>query len=292
MRAVFQASRNGKRGQPRLRGLTILELLIVVATITLLISLLLPGIQAAREGSRNLQCANNLHQIGIALHEFQNGKGVLPAGWKSEFTKQTSYGWATAILVDLELGNLDAQIDPRRPLFELNYNVLVQTPEAFLCPSDPGDPSFSLYAEEGDHESHGQESAQVLIELPRANYIGVFGTLDPDDVEGDIGEGMFVQDRGRRLAEISRGLSHVTFVGERTTRKLPSTWLGIATDGEDAAGRIVGYNDLGPNRDDADECEFDSRHSGHVNFLWVDGHVSSVVDDIDRYVYRQFADRN
>jgi prepilin-type processing-associated H-X9-DG protein len=291
LRSVIQVASNG-RGLPSRHGLTILELLIVVATIATLISLVLPGIQAAREGSRNLQCVSNLHQIGIALHEFQNGNRVLPAGWKLEVSEQTSYGWAAAILIDLELGNLDTSIDRNRPLFELNSNVLKQTPEAFLCPSDPGEPTFSLYTEEGDHESNGQASTEVLIELPRANYIGVFGTLDPDAVQGDRGQGMFVQNRGRRLSEISRGLSHVVFVGERTTRKLPSTWLGIATDGEDAAGRIVGYNDLGPNRDDADECEFDSRHSGHVNFLWVDGHVSSVADDVDRNVYRQFAERN
>lgn len=61
--------------------------------------------------------------------------------------------------------------------------------------------------------------------------------------------------------------------------------------GEDAAGRIVGCATDGPNRANTDECEFDSRHCGHVNFAWVDGHVSSVQDDIDPLVYQQFARR-
>jgi prepilin-type processing-associated H-X9-DG protein len=75
-------------------------------------------------------------------------------------------------------------------------------------------------------------------------------------------------------------------------RKLASTWLGIAIHGEDAAGRIVGYADLGPNREDSDECEFDSRHVGHVNFLWADGHVEAIADDVDRQVYQQSATRH
>jgi prepilin-type processing-associated H-X9-DG protein len=97
--------------------------------------------------------------------------------------------------------------------------------------------------------------------------------------------------RGHRFVELTSGLNHVMMVGERTSRKLASTWLGIATEGEDAPGRITGYNDLGPNRDDADECEFDSRHPGHVNFVWADGHVASVADDIDRQIYQQSAMR-
>jgi prepilin-type processing-associated H-X9-DG protein len=117
----------------------------------------------------------------------------------------------------------------------------------------------------------------------------VFGTLDPDSVPGEAGDGMFVERRGHRAEEVARGLSHVLLVGERTARKLPSTWLGIAIAGEDAAGRIVGHADLGPNRADADECEFDSRHASHVNFAWADAHVTSVSDEIDCQLYRQSA---
>jgi prepilin-type processing-associated H-X9-DG protein len=78
-------------------------------------------------------------------------------------------------------------------------------------------------------------------------------------------------------------------VGERTARKLPSTWLGFDLRGEDAAGRVTGQAWLGPNRADADECEFDSRHPGGVNFLWGDGHVAWLIDEIDAMLYRQLA---
>jgi len=272
-------------------GFTILELLVVIATLTILISLLLPAVQSAREASRNTQCTNHLHQIGLALHTFQNAHGVLPAGWQPVASNESSYGWASAILGELEEDKLDAQIDRTRPLDAVGTAVRSRTPEEFLCPSDPGEAVFPLFEEFGEHGSETQESTVVLVTLPRATYVGVFGTADPDDVPGDAGDGVFREKHGLRLEEVSRGLSHVLLVGERTTRKLPSTWLGIVTEGEDAPGRIVGYADLGPNRDDADECEFDSRHLGHVNFVWADGHVASIADDINRQVYKQCAMR-
>jgi prepilin-type processing-associated H-X9-DG protein len=170
---------------------------------------------------------------------------------------------------------------------QLDPTVLSSTPLLFLCPSDFGSPVFPMFAEIGEHGTHAQESAEVLITLPRANYVCVFGTTDPDDVHpGESGNGPFVQNHPHRFEEMLRGTSHVMLVGERTTRKVASTWLGFAVEGEDSAGRIAGYADLGPNRDDADECEFDSRHHGHVNFVWADGHVSGVQNDVDREIYK------
>jgi prepilin-type processing-associated H-X9-DG protein len=270
-------------------GLTILECLIVVSTLSLLMSLLIPAIQAAREAARNVQCVNNLHQIGDALHIYHDNHRALPAGWQPEATNKSSYAWSATILRELEQSGLCSQVDHSRSIEMLNEAVRSTTPEVFLCPSDPGEAVFPLYSETGSHGSHSQDSEEVLLTLPRANYVGVFGTTDPDDVPGDSGTGIFVKGRCRRFADITRGLSHVVFVGERTTRKLPSSWLGTVTEGEDAAGRIVGYAYLGPDRDDADECEFDSRHPGHVNFAWADGHVANVDDAIDCLVYRQMA---
>jgi len=274
-------------------GMTIVELLIAMAILSALMSMLLPAIQAARQSARNIQCTNNLHQIGVALHAFEEEHCVLPAGWTPEASNESSYGWAAAILPELDEAALASQIDRTRPIAAVSDTLRRTTPAVYLCPSDVGDTPFPLFAEIGVHGSHAQESTEILVTLPRANYVGVFGTIDPDDdpVPDDSGDGIFVEGLSYRFSEITRGLSHVLLVGERTTRRLPSTWLGMATEGEDAAGRIVGYADLGPNRDDADECEFDSRHPGHVNFVWADGHVAGVQDDIDRQLYRQSAIR-
>jgi prepilin-type processing-associated H-X9-DG protein len=270
-------------------AITILELLVVFAVIAMLVAILLPAVQAARESARNLQCTDRLHQIGVALQVHHDSHRQLPAGWQSEPTKSSSYGWASRILREIEEPSLDSQIDAAKPISTVSVAVRATTPPVYICPSDTSEPVFPLYVELGEHAAHAQESTDVLVSLPHANFVGVFGTTDPDDVVGTTGSGAFIHDRNRRFREVTHGLSHVMIVGERTSRKLASTWLGIATSGEDAGGRIVGYADLGPNRDDADECEFDSRHFGHVNFVWADGHVEAVANDVDRQVYQQTA---
>jgi prepilin-type processing-associated H-X9-DG protein len=265
--------------------------LIVITSITLLTFLLLPAVLASREAGRDHHCANQLSKISAGLREYAEIHGALPAGWHLEASKSSGYGWAAAILPQLNEEAIYGQIDFSRPINEASLATRTSTPTIYLCPSDHGDRGFPLFAEIGAPGANAQQSTNLLVTLPRANYMGVFGVIEPDEVAGDSGEGVFVEGRGFRYSEITRGLSHVMLLGERTTRKLPSTWLGIAMAGEDAGGRIVGCAKEGPNRADTDECEFDSRHDGHVNFAWVDGHVSSIGNDIEPLVYQQFAKR-
>jgi prepilin-type processing-associated H-X9-DG protein len=275
----------------RRSGVTILELLIATTSITTLTSLVLPALSASREAGRNRQCEEHLHQIGVALQSFAESDGAFPAGWNMDASNNSGYGWAATILPQMNEEVLSRQLDRSRPVGEVSRAVRTSTPAIYLCPSDYGASSFCLFAELGAPGANAQKSTLMLVTLPRANYVGIFGTSEPDEVAGNSGDGMFVEGRGFRSEEISRGLSRVLLVGERTTRKLSSTWLGVAMAGEDAGGRIVGNAYEGPNRDDTDECELDSRHYGHVNFVWADGHVSGVEDDIDLQVYRQCAQR-
>ena len=73
--------------------------------------------------------------------------------------------------------------------------------------------------------------------------------------------------------------------------RAPSTWLGVDVLGEDAECRLVGSAITRPNCEECDECEFDSRHPGGVNFLWADGRVGLVSDSVDTAVYRQSSQR-
>ena len=141
------------------------------------------------------------------------------------------------------------------------------------------------------HESGGQQSKTVLVWLASANFVGVFGTKDPDNVPGLTGNGPFLECRPTHFTELQRGLSDTLLVGERTGSKLPSAWLGFANHGEDGPSRVVGFAGIGPNRDDSDESEFSSRHPGCANFLWADCHVTSVPDSIDRAIYQRLATR-
>jgi prepilin-type processing-associated H-X9-DG protein len=274
----------------RARGLTIVELLMSSAILSTLMALLLPAVQASREASRNVSCQNHLRQIGVALTDHHDRRGALPPGWSVDASGESALGWLPFVLAELEETGLSRELDVTQPLTPISPR-LSTTPAVLLCPADVAEPSFDLFVEIGDHETHAQESQQTLVILPAASYLGVFGTTDPDHLSGTSGDGTFIEDRSCRFAEITRGLSHVMLVGERTARKLPSTWLGVVLKGEDSAGRLTGYCDLGPNRPDADECEFDSRHPGHVNFLWGDGHVDAVADHVDRQLYQQLARR-
>jgi prepilin-type processing-associated H-X9-DG protein len=269
---------------------TVLELLVSIAIIGTMAGLILPAIQAARESARRIDCAHNLQQIGVSLHMRHDACGRFPAGWKSISGTCSARGWAAQLLPFLEHDALRRQLDERGPLaVAANAALRRKTLSALLCGSDIEEKQFALFRELGSHESGGQHSTETLVELPAANYVGVFGRSDPDDESAPDGEGPLRGNRELSIAEFRRGCSHTLFVGERTARKLPSTWLGFDVRGEDAAGRVTGQAWLGPNRSDADECEFDSRHPGGVNFLWGDGHVAWVVDEIDATLYRQLA---
>jgi prepilin-type processing-associated H-X9-DG protein len=128
--------------------------------------------------------------------------------------------------------------------------------------------------------------------LPTANYMGVFGTTEADDEPTTLpSDGTIVHDRRVRMADLERGTSRTLLVGERTMAMVPSTWLGVDASGEDAQCRLVGSAMTRPNCEECDECEFSSRHSGGTNFLWADGHVELIADDVETALYRQYSQR-
>src|SRR5713101_4854678 len=94
------------------RGFTLIELLVVIAIIAVLIALLLPAVQSAREAARRTQCTNNLKQIGLAMHNYIESRGVLPIGQGPEPSKMY-FGWSslTMMLPFLEQAPLFASLN-------------------------------------------------------------------------------------------------------------------------------------------------------------------------------------
>lgn len=269
-------------------GLTIVELLVVCSILTVLFALLLPAIQSVREQARNVQCVNNEREFGVAFHAYHEARRRLPPGWRVESSAGAARCWAGQLLPHLGLAAIAPEMESETPS---GAPATRPTIPLFLCPSDVGEPWSECYREVGEHESSGQASEELLARLPLANYVGVFGTSDPDAVPGEIGEGPFRESMGARWEDLRRGASNVALLAERTARKLPATWSDFPLAGEDAAGRVTGNAFLGPNRDEADECEFDSRHDEHINVLWGDGRSTAVTSSVDRLVYQAMAKR-
>jgi prepilin-type N-terminal cleavage/methylation domain-containing protein/prepilin-type processing-associated H-X9-DG protein len=135
--------------EPRRRpGFTLIELLVVIAIIAVLIALLLPAVQAAREAARRAQCVNNLKQIGLALHNYEQSVGVLP--WGEGPNNWNDWGPLPALLPQLEqtalfnainfayiatIGGNATQNAGKTPGYQ-NFTIFQAKVTTFLCPSD------------------------------------------------------------------------------------------------------------------------------------------------------------
>ena len=123
--------------ETRRRGFTLIELLVVIAIIGVLIALLLPAVQAAREAARRAQCTNNLKQLGLAVHSYHDANQCLPAYCYND-TPAWCWSWAVAILPGLEQRPLYNSFNLSVPPTDgANTSLNSQKIGVFLCPSDP-----------------------------------------------------------------------------------------------------------------------------------------------------------
>jgi prepilin-type N-terminal cleavage/methylation domain-containing protein/prepilin-type processing-associated H-X9-DG protein len=121
------------------RGFTLVELLVVIAIIGVLVALLLPAVQVAREAARRMQCSNSLKQIGIALHNHLDVHGVFPPGQVHTSTAGEPFTtvWGIELLSFLEQANLQGRYDKTLPpLNPGNLAVLQTRVKSYICPSD------------------------------------------------------------------------------------------------------------------------------------------------------------
>lgn len=129
----------------RCSGFTLIELMVVIAVISLLIAILLPAVQQAREAARRTQCLNHLKQTGIALHNYHDvhrtfpPASIRPVGFADNGRDNPRSTWAIAILPMMEKANLFQQFDPRlNSTDRVNQDVTLAIVTAYRCPSDPG----------------------------------------------------------------------------------------------------------------------------------------------------------
>jgi prepilin-type N-terminal cleavage/methylation domain-containing protein len=276
------------------RGFTLVELLFVIAIIGILISLLLPAVQWAREAARAASCWNNQRQIGLALHNFNDTHRRLPSGWTGSAPDgPPGWGWCSQILPQLEQGQLYDHIHFDLPIDDPANQQVRETPLAILqCPSDTVKPVFMIYGGLGNVQYGNMDAGTPLFNVSRSNYAGVFGTLEIEAAP-DAGDGTFFFQCQLSLADLHDGLSNTLIVGEKHSQLGGSTWTGVIPGANAAMARIVGVaDDHTPNHPAHHFDDFTSRHPLGVHFLLGDGSVRRLNNTIPIDVYHALVTRN
>jgi prepilin-type N-terminal cleavage/methylation domain-containing protein/prepilin-type processing-associated H-X9-DG protein len=250
-------------------GFTLIELLVVLAIIGVLIALLLPAVQMAREAARRIQCTSQLKQVGIALHSYHDVFNTFPSGgWIALFgqpsTQNMNIGWSAVVLPGLE----------QRPLFDgLNLSFVYDHPAnstasymvlaIYLCPSEPRKSFWNRYPD--DQFAHAD-----------ADYGGMFGPrgLASPSFTNNPPSGPMIFNRPIALAEITDGSSQTIQVGE-DPEAINAMWVS----GHNVFDQSAPINARPPSEYGE---ELTSQHPGGVNALFCDGSVHFLKDQTSR----------
>jgi prepilin-type N-terminal cleavage/methylation domain-containing protein/prepilin-type processing-associated H-X9-DG protein len=311
----------------RRRGFTLIELLVVIAIISVLIALLLPAVQSAREAARRVQCTNNLKQLGIALHNYHDTVGAFPPGYLSLKDRVSfdndgpGWSWAARLLSQMEQAPLFNSINfPLGIEFPANQTARLTILASFLCPSDAWRmDTFTVV----DSTTSGSTPGAPICVVASSNYVGSFGRGDPSSLYPyiidandappgrDNGDGLFYRNNSVRLAQILDGTSQTFAVGERSQNLSRASWSGAVTNAAVPLVALQGEAGLdpegggaltlahtgeghGPNSPSglAHADQYWSLHPGGANFLFGDGSVRFIKEQVGFRIFQALATRS
>jgi prepilin-type N-terminal cleavage/methylation domain-containing protein/prepilin-type processing-associated H-X9-DG protein len=270
---------------------TLIELLVVIAIIGVLIGLLVPAVQMVREAANRIECANNLKQIGLALHNYYTAnKHFPPAFVGNPGTTPTNspappgWGWGTWILPYIEQDALYKQINPTATAIPGILTDPAGTPLGLLCQTRistyicPADLAPLLNDQRGFHAY--------------SSYAAVGGS-NPTSGSSLNRNGVMYQSSKTRFGDITDGSSNTVVVGERAYGKSSyfvmnpiiyygAIWTGVYAPGKDGSTMwtLTGGSTFSPNRGNGDHWNFSSRHQRGTQFVFADGSVRLVPDEL------------
>ena len=301
----------------RRAGFTLVELLVVIAIIGVLVALLLPAVQSAREAARRMRCTNQLKQIGLACHNVHDVTGTFPSGHRVTYNGSTQVyfmGWAVQILPYIEQDALFKQYDDTVPNLHANNKFVRESFMAtYTCPSELKTKQILIPATQADAGAAG------TVAFMMSTYRGMSGVSAtgfdqwagyPTEVIVNMAQGAGL--RGmlhtdwpsgvspERMANITDGTSNTLLVGERSTR----TTLNRGTFWADSfnlynlSGGYAQSAALLPDYDacirvanDQAQCKYGwgSFHPNQINFVYGDGSVRPVNLNLDMKIFTYLA---
>jgi prepilin-type N-terminal cleavage/methylation domain-containing protein len=266
--------------RPKRPGFTIIEVIVAIAVIAVLVSLLLPAVQAAREAARRTQCKNNLKQIGLALHAYHDVHRRLPIG----NVPATNFAFQCMILPELDQSALRAMIN-------FSAGPTCFDWKASLPPQkDPGRFAVPVYLCPSDPNAGKQTIVGSGVYIP-TDYLGVSGTT-PVEKDGALFSGSSTSFR-----DFTDGLSTTIIVGERgIPNALNYGWpicaYGLIGDG-DIDNLLSTLDGLFPgDAQGFDNTHFWSHHPDCAHFLFADGSVKPLNYLLDDFVLDALATLN
>jgi prepilin-type processing-associated H-X9-DG protein len=273
------------------RAFTLTELLVVVGIIMVLIALLLPAVQSAREAARRAQCVNNLMQLSLAIQGYESSNLVLPPGVVNSARPIQNapngyhYSWIVQLLPYFEQRAAFNSVNFALNAYSPSNTTVRQTSiKLLMCPSDgmispaaPGDTAVSSYA--GCHHD-------------------VEGLIDTNN------RGVFYLNSKTKLDDITDGVSQTFFLGELRADRADLGWIsGTRATLRNAGTPLSGGGRIGVGALVTAPAAltpalaswvggFGSFHSGGSNFALGDGSVRFIKRSISRHVYRRLANRS